>query len=72
MRLRPSRAVLAPAAVLILPMVLAVAPMPRSTGPTATAGPIIGNSDALYEACGNRVWPDPQAFGPSPVNAPGE
>ena len=39
--------------------------------PTAASASPVATDDAAYERCG-RVFPDPQAYGPSPSPLPGE
>src|SRR5688572_17918821 len=41
------------------------------TLPTGVLSTPVADNDALYAQCG-RVFPDPQAYGPSPTPAPGE
>ncbi len=75
--MRPSyrvvRTSLALAAVVAVPVLMRPAALPRAAAslerPAGLKGPVADN-DALYTACG-RVFPDPQAFGPLPVQLPG-
>lgn len=53
---------------IVVALVIALAPL-ASTAP-AFAGPVAAD-DTTYGLCG-RVFPDPHAFGPSPVGAPNE
>ncbi|HVF18633.1 MAG TPA: M14 family zinc carboxypeptidase [Mycobacteriales bacterium] len=69
-RLLPRR-VLASASVLLLPVALATTPLPKLGGERFAMATPVADNDALYTACG-RVFPDPQAFAPSPTPLPGE
>ncbi|HVE64722.1 MAG TPA: M14 family zinc carboxypeptidase, partial [Mycobacteriales bacterium] len=75
--MRPStrivRTALAVAAVVAVPALMRPAALPDAAAtavarPAGMKGPV-ADSDALYTACG-RVFADPQAFGPSPVQLP--
>jgi len=67
------RTALALVAVVAVPALLRPAVLPSAeagaTRPAGLKGPVADN-DTLYTACG-RVFPDPQAFGPLPLQLPG-
>ena len=66
-----SRRTLASASLLLLPVALATVPLPKVSPQRVAVATPVADSDALYAVCG-RVFPDPQAFAPSPIALAGE